>query len=93
MGGEVRVKVRVKVALSGYRRRGCQLAGLDEAAGEGHGAGMALMKCPECGESISTEARACPKCGAVGAPRRPWGALVLGAVLCVGVAAWYWGTN
>lgn len=27
---------------------------------------MALTKCRECGEKVSTDARACPSCGAVG---------------------------
>lgn len=44
---------------------------------------MALAPCRECGTEISTEAKACPKCGAV--PKRPkrtkwWLWLPLGAI-------------
>lgn len=52
---------------------------------------MALVPCRECGAEISTEATACPKCGAVTRPKRriwPWvlGAPVagLGAMLLLG---------
>ena len=33
---------------------------------------MAMTKCGECGNEISTTAKACPKCGAVVPGRRLW---------------------
>ena len=44
---------------------------------------MALMKCRECGNEVSTDAKACPQCGAVrrrGIPRWVVVAAVLGAI-------------
>ncbi len=32
---------------------------------------MALIQCPECGHTISTEAHACPSCGYVQKPDEP----------------------
>lgn len=49
---------------------------------------MALTKCHECGNDVSTQAKACPKCGAkVKKPRRTHGRLwiLLGALLAVSI--------
>lgn len=50
---------------------------------------MSMIDCHECGERISSEARACPKCGAA-VPRTKWwlwGPLALVAVLLgIGIA-------
>lgn len=50
---------------------------------------MALVKCGECGNEVSTQAKACPKCGAVmPKPKKSvgpvgllFGAIVLGAII------------
>ena len=52
---------------------------------------MALKKCRECGQQVSSSASTCPHCGAR-QPTFPWGALILGAIVCAGIAVWYWAT-
>lgn len=47
---------------------------------------MALVKCKECGSEVSTEAKACPKCGAK--PPKKVGLLGWIAVLFVGVVVY-----
>ncbi len=51
---------------------------------------MALIKCEECGESISKKAKECPKCGH---PNKKAdhlsGGQVLGALFFGGIALWY----
>jgi len=46
---------------------------------------MALKKCKECGNEVSTKAESCPKCGAVLKKKTAWGyiaaVLILGAIL------------
>lgn len=46
---------------------------------------MALAKCKECGNEISTKATACPKCGAK--PAKPTGAFtwIIGGMFAIGV--------
>jgi RNA polymerase subunit RPABC4/transcription elongation factor Spt4 len=52
---------------------------------------MGMTKCHHCGAAVSTDAERCPACG--GRTRRvPWGALILGTVLCAGVVVWFWAT-
>lgn len=51
---------------------------------------MALMKCMECGNDVSTQAKACPKCGAkVSKPKKPTSRAVkmLGVLVAVAVVA------
>ncbi len=50
---------------------------------------MALVKCKECGEQISTQASKCPKCGARRA-RSLRGAEAVGAILIAGGALWFY---
>lgn len=49
---------------------------------------MALVKCKECGEKISTKAKSCPKCGAI-PPKKTslvtWAVLVLIVLVMYGV--------
>lgn len=44
---------------------------------------MALIKCKECGESVSSKAKTCPKCGARVA-KKPMGCVMLVAIVVLG---------
>jgi len=48
---------------------------------------MALTKCGDCGTEVSTEAKACPKCGKPTARGASWRLVVLLAILAL-VLAW-----
>lgn len=48
---------------------------------------MALVKCRECGGEVSTEARACPKCGARIKRALNWPAITLAAAVGVTIGA------
>ncbi|MCA0201326.1 MAG: zinc ribbon domain-containing protein [Proteobacteria bacterium] len=51
---------------------------------------MALVKCKECGEQVSTSAQSCPKCGAKPPKRTP---IIVPAILIIVVLAAVFGTN
>jgi zinc-ribbon domain len=48
---------------------------------------MALVKCKECGEQVSTTAQSCPKCGAKPPKKTSLAALVVLGVIVIGVFA------
>lgn len=52
---------------------------------------MALIKCHECGKEVSTEAKTCPSCGAT--PRTASNKLqaVLGVLVVLGIAGYFFG--
>jgi hypothetical protein len=52
---------------------------------QGRGATIALVKCKECGEQVSTKAKHCPKCGAV--PKKETSVFKWLLLLCVLFAA------
>lgn len=49
---------------------------------------MALQKCHECGNDVSTEAEKCPKCGATQKTKSNTAASIVGVAIAV-LAAWY----
>lgn len=49
---------------------------------------MAMVKCPECGGDVSTQAFACPKCGAARVSRPVWGRVLI--LLALGAGLFYW---
>jgi len=49
---------------------------------------MSLVKCSECGAQVSTQASACPQCGARRTPAPRWGRVVV--ALLIGLALFYW---
>lgn len=49
---------------------------------------MSLIQCPECGTEMSTEAKACPKCGAVRKRTKWWLWIPLGGVSIVLFFGW-----
>jgi hypothetical protein len=55
------------------------------------GEAMGLAKCPDCGTEVSTQARACPKCGRIKWTRRKVGCIP--AVLVLVIALWVIGRH
>jgi hypothetical protein len=49
---------------------------------------MALTKCKECGKDISTEAKACPSCGAPPPPRTSTATWIIGGFFALTVVVW-----
>ena len=49
---------------------------------------MALMKCQECGNDVSTEASACPKCGAKPKPKKKLSSIVFGVIILFLIIGW-----
>lgn len=54
---------------------------------------MALIPCSECGTEISTEAKACPKCGASVPKSRSWIKWVIGVPVVLFVLAGIFGES
>lgn len=50
---------------------------------------MALVKCGECGEQVSDQAKACPKCGAPPAKAKPAGVPLWLMLAVAGGAVWF----
>lgn len=46
---------------------------------------MAVVKCTECGSQVSTQAQACPSCGAKRPAKDSWGGILLIVLVVVGV--------
>ncbi|MDI1278511.1 tetratricopeptide repeat protein [Methylobacter sp.] len=49
---------------------------------------MAIIKCHECGNEVSSEANACPKCGATPKKNLSGKEIVLGLIFGIGVIGW-----
>jgi hypothetical protein len=52
---------------------------------------MALMKCHECGKDVSSEATTCPNCGATPRTKSNKIQAVFGAIVVVGLGAYFFG--
>lgn len=52
---------------------------------------MSLIKCHECGEKVSSQAQACPKCGAKPKQKRKILEIIFGVLVVVVAAAYFFG--
>lgn len=51
-----------------------------------------MKTCKHCKEQIANDAERCPKCGGRNTVT-PWGALILGGIVCLAIAIGYWATS